>query len=336
MRPSFLPEMVNDPFGDPALYVDLMFEGRALLFDLGDLHTLPPRKILRISDIFVTHCHMDHFMGFDWFLRICLGRDRGVRLYGPPGFIAQVQAKLSAYTWNLVHRYENDFALTVHELAEEGPGRRAVFRVHDAFRRGEEGDWAPQDGVVRDEPGLRVRAVFLDHGIPCLAYALEENRHVNIWKNRLAEIGLEVGPWLKELKAAVLADRPGDATIPTPKGPRPLADLLPGLKLTPGSKLAYVTDAVHHQANAVRIVELARDADWLFIEAVFMDELAERAAEKKHLTAGQAGRLARAAGAKNVLPFHFSPIYREREAELREEVRQAHAGIGEASREDPR
>lgn len=320
MRPGFLPELVNDPFGDPALFVDLMFEGRALLFDLGDLRALAPRKILRVTDIFVSHCHMDHFMGFDWFLRICLGRDRGVRLYGPPGFLDQVEAKLRAYTWNLVHRYENDFSLTVHELTPEGSMRRARFRVQQAFRR-EDMEPTPCDkGVLLAEPGFRVRTAFLDHGIPCLGYALEEERHVNIWKNRLAERGLPVGPWLKGLKAAVLDGLPVDTPIATPAGARALGELMDCVQITPGLKIAYVTDVVYHADNATRIVELARDADWLFIETVFLDELADRAAEKKHLTAAQAGRLAKAAGAKNVVPFHFSPINRGREGELRQEI----------------
>jgi ribonuclease Z len=320
MRPAFLPELVNDPFGDPALFVDRMFEGRALLFDLGDLRQLAPRKILRVSDIFVTHCHMDHFMGFDWFLRICLGRDRGVRLYGPPGFLDQVTAKLSAYTWNLVHRYENDFVLEAHELEADGRLRRASFRVQEAFRRMDLATQPAAGGVLLEAPGFRVRAAILDHGIPCLGYALAEERHVNIWKNRLAEQGLPVGPWLKGLKTAVLSNAPPDTPVATPAGERPLAELMDCVQITPGLKIVYVTDVVYHADNAERIVALAREADWLFIECVFLDELADRAWEKKHLTAAQAGWLARAAGAKNVVPFHFSPIYRGREAQLRAEL----------------
>jgi ribonuclease Z len=317
---------VNDPFGDPALYVDLAFEGRALLFDLGDIRALPPKKMLRVSDIFVSHCHMDHFMGFDWFLRICLGRDRGVRLWGPPGFLDQVQAKLAAYTWNLVHRYTNQFALSVTEVAEGGHARRALFRLQTGFRREQETALELAGGVLLEADGFQVRYTVLDHATPCLAFALEEARHVNVWKNVLAEQGLEVGPWLKGLKAAVLAGADAATPIATPAGPRPLAELMSCVRLTPGLKLAYVTDAVFSEENAARIVELARDADWLAIEAVFLDADAARAADKKHLTAGQAGRLARAAGVKNVLPFHFSPICREHEAALREELDHAHRG----------
>jgi len=116
MRPLFHPQLVNDPFGDPALYVDCLFEKRALLFDLGDIRRLAPRKILRLSHIFVSHAHMDHFMGFDWLLRISLGREKAMHLFGPARFLEQVEHKLAAYTWNLVANYSTDFTLTVTEV----------------------------------------------------------------------------------------------------------------------------------------------------------------------------------------------------------------------------
>ena len=47
---------------------------------------------------------------------------------------------------------------------------------------------------------------------------------------------------------------------------------------------------------------------------------------KNHLTAAQAGRIARLARAKAVRPFHFSPRYEGREAELVDEVRVAWLG----------
>ena len=47
---------------------------------------------------------------------------------------------------------------------------------------------------------------------------------------------------------------------------------------------------------------------------------------KNHLTAAQAGRIARAAQAKLVQPFHFSPRYEGREAELVAELQAAWSG----------
>src|SRR5574341_1934621 len=96
MRPIFSPALVNDPFGDPGLYLDFRFERRALLFDLGDLTTLPPKKLLRVSDVFVSHTHMDHFFGFDRLLRVCLGREIGVRLFGPPGLMDRKSTRLNS------------------------------------------------------------------------------------------------------------------------------------------------------------------------------------------------------------------------------------------------
>jgi len=326
MTPILSPELVNGPFGDPTLYLDFRFERRALLFDLGDLAALAPRKILRVSDVFVSHAHMDHFGGFDRLLRLCLGRDTAVRLYGPPGFIERVEHRLAGYSWNLVQNYPTDFTLLVHELADEEL-RLARFRCHGRFRREALPARPAPRGLLLDEPAFRVRAAALDHDIPCLGFALEEKTHVNVWKNRLHEMGLEPGPWLAELKRAVAQGAPDDTSIRADGRVLALGELKARvLRLVPGQKLCYVTDVVYGADNARRIAALAADADLLFIECVFLDEDAEHAARKFHLTARQAGWLAREARAKQVVPFHFSPRYGEREAELRAELEAARAG----------
>lgn len=335
MRPIFSPELVNGPFGDPGLLLDFKFERRALLLDLGDVTALPPKKLLRVSDVFVSHTHMDHFYGFDRLLRVCVGRETGVRLYGPPGFLEQVEHKLAAYTWNLVENYPVDFAIAVHEVAPDWSMRAARFGCHRRFRR--EPAAAPRlpPGVLLDDPAFSVRAEFLDHKTACLAFAVEEKMHVNVWKNRLAELGLPTGPWLKALKDAVFAGAPEGTPIRAwwrdRDGPHertlPLGELKTKvLGLVPGEKIAYVTDVVYHEENARRIAALAADADQLFIESVFLNADADHAARKFHLTARQAGTIARLARARRVVPFHFSPRYTEREAELRDELSAAHCG----------
>lgn len=332
MRPNFSSELVNGPYGDPALYIDFKFERRALLFDLGDIGLLAPRKILRLSDIFVSHTHMDHFCGFDRLLRVCLGRETAVRLFGPIGFIDRVEHRLSGYTWNLVHNYPTDFTLIVHELAPDERLSAARFCCHARFAREPLPDRKAHDGVLIDEPGFSVRAVLLDHDTPCLGFALEEKTHVNVWRNRLAELGLQVGPWLNALKRAVIEGNSDDTTIRAAWREGGLVQertLTLGeiraqvLNVVPGEKLCYITDVVYSEENTRRIAQLSANADLLFIECVFLEAEAEHAARKFHLTAHQAGHIARAARARTVIPFHFSPRYAGREQELHAELERA-------------
>jgi ribonuclease Z len=331
MRPTFDARLVNESFGDPGVYVDFRFERRALLFDLGDNTALAPRQLLRLSHAFVSHTHMDHFIGFDRLVRICVGRHAGIALFGPPGFVDQVERRLGAYTWDRVDRYDVELVLTVTEVDGAGGAVAARFRTRAGFAREPLAPGRVDGGVLADAEGFRVRYAMLDHRTPCLGFAVEEKTHVNVWKNRLAELGLEVGPWVAELKRAARCGAADDFPIRaawrdghgTHERLLAFGELKHALELVPGQKIAYVTDVVFHEANLARIVALARDADTLFIESVFLDADAAHAAQKQHLTARQAGTIARAAGAKNVIPFHFSPRYAQREAALRAELEDA-------------
>jgi ribonuclease Z len=336
MKPLFHPRLVNDPFGDPGLYVDFLFERRALLFDLGDLSPLAARQLLKVTHAFVSHTHMDHFAGFDALLRLFLGRDKVLHLFGPPGFIDRVEHKLAGYTWNLVANYENDFIVRASELSPENGLETAQFRSRTGFRREIADALFVRSGMLLDEETFHVRAAFLDHQIPCLAFALEEKFHVNVWKSGLEELGLPTGPWLRDLKAAVARAEPSET--PVTVGWREdgalrersvsLGELRERvLRIVPGQKIAYVTDAGYTPENAATIIDLARGVDTLFIETAFTHEEERRAAEKYHLTARQAGELARAAEVKRLIPFHFSPKHSEEEERLVREAMEAFEGL---------
>lgn len=328
MTPLLHPFLVNDPFGDPSVYVALKFARRGLLFDLGDLHALAPRKILRLSDVFVSHMHVDHFIGFDQVLRVLLGREQTLRLTGPAGFLDAVEHRLAGYAWNLTERFATDLTFEVTEVLSADAARSARFRLKTCFAREAERELALSEGVVLDDGQLTVRAAVLDHGIPCLAYALQERAHVNVWKTRLEELGLPVGPWLRELKQAVLRGDPDTTPVRIAEGRNlPLGELREKvLEIVPGQKIAYVVDAAYTEANVRRIVELVREAGILYIEACFAAEDEARAADRMHLTTAQAGTLARLAGVRRLEPFHFSPRYAGEEARLRAQVDQAFAG----------
>ena len=317
MASSFRALLANDLFGDPALYVALPWERRALLFDLGDVTRLSAGRLLKTTDIFVSHAHVDHFVGFDHVLRVLLGRPKALRLYGPPGFIDQVEGKLRGYTWNLVEGYS--LALEVHEVRSDVV-RRARFACPEGFVRRELPSAALSDGVLLDEPQFQVRAVPLDHRIPCLAFALQETVHLNVDKAALEALGLPVGPWLIDLKRAMRTGAPDDhplRAVWSQDGARQerlfrLGDLRHRIiRESPGQKLVYVTDVVDSRENAEKIIALARGADVLYCEAAYPERDRDRAAARYHLTAMQAGRLAAQAQVRRLVVFHFSPKYRD-------------------------
>ena len=335
MRPLLHPTLVNGRSGDPALYVETLFEKRAILFDLGDISNLSPRKIQRLEHVFVSHAHIDHFIGFDRLLRVLVGREKTIRLYGPKGFIEHVQHKLLGYRWNLVDRYVSDLIFVVTEIDSSFETQTARFRLKNAFFAEAVGSARSIAGVLYSEPTFRVSTAVLEHRTPCLGFAIEEAAHVNVWKNQLTELGLPLGPWLRELKRAVIENRPNDHLIrirsrPTSADVRelPLGTLRSVLTITPGQKVAYVTDAADTPANRAAIIRLAQNADLLFIEAAFAQADTALAAERAHLTTAAAGQIAREARVRRVEPFHFSPRYSGQEARMLDEVMTAFAGQG--------
>jgi ribonuclease Z len=337
MTDTFRHLLVNGGFGDPALHLQFTGERRALLFDLGELSRLRPAEILKVTDVFVSHTHIDHFVGFDRLLRVLLNREKTVRFYGPEGIVRNVAGKLAGYTWNLVDDYR--LRLQVHEIAP-GRVRRVTFSCKDRFRTRSAARSAPFDGVVLEEDRFRVEARLLDHAVPCLGYSLHERVHLNVNRDRLARLGWEIGPWLGRVKAGIAAGRAGEARIRVPVrvpggGVRleavPLALIAAEIIIeTPGVRIAYVTDVKLTPENERRVLELARGADHFYCEAAFLDRDADHAERKFHLTARQAGTLARLAGARRLHIFHFSPKYEREEALLHAEAEQAHRGDGPA------
>lgn len=315
MKPSFHSRLLNGPFGDPGLYVRVLREGRALMFDLGATDTLSVRDVLKTTDIFISHTHMDHFIGFDAVLRLHLKRDLPLRLYGPEGFTDCVEGKLRSYAWNLIEEYP--LTLYVAEVRDDVVVR-SVFRAGNSFRR-ESAGTAPFSGVLLEEPSFMITAALLDHQIPCLAFSLREDRHINIDRDRLNRMGLPVGPWLSDLKQAI---RRGTDNMTFHIGGRELGltELRDIATITRGQKISYVVDALGSSANIAKICELAGGSDVLYIETYFSDDDRELARERYHLTAAEAGRIARAAGVARLETFHYSPRYADYPGKLAREA----------------
>jgi len=296
MRALFHPSLLHPPTGDPGAWIDLPDEGRALLLDLPSLAHLPARRLLKLAHAVVTHTHMDHFVGFDHLLRVALRREGPLTITGPAGFLTSVRGRVAAYSWNLIEGYP--VRLRVQEVAHDtlrseeysGESRMRPVALPDA----------PFTGTVHAERAFRVEVRTLDHGIPVLGVAVRETRHLAVNKDLLVRRGLVPGAWLKELKDAIRRGETVDTEGLIVEGE--------------GQVVAYLTDLVGTDENLRRAEELAREADLLLCEAAFLDEDRALAVERNHLTARQAGELARRAGAKRLAVFHLSPRYEGREA----------------------
>ena len=330
MRSVFYPRLVNDPFGDPALYVRLAHRGEALLFDCGDLHPLTPREALKISHVFISHAHIDHLAGFDLLLRLFLYREKPLFLYGPEGFIERIGHRLGGYTWNLIVGYPLEI---VEREWGDPQGRQGTFRAREGFRMPAVETFPCPGGVLLERPDLRVRAVPLDHGgIDSLAFSLEETLHVAIHKDALEAYGYRPGPWLTGFKDLLRRGPDRQATVAAPlvgggEEVLPLAEMAERIAhLEKGMKVVYVTDATPTQENQEKIVALASGAHLLAIEATFAGADEVRAGERNHLTARLSGTLARQAGVERLLVFHHSPRYQHDPSRLAAEAQEAFSG----------
>jgi len=309
--------LINGVFGDPLLHLRLRHQRRSLLFDLGMPERLAARIAHQVSDVFLSHAHLDHIGGFLWLLRSRMGDFPPCRLYGPPGLARHVQGLLEGVAWDRIGDQGPCF-----EVAELHDGQLRRFRLQAGRTRPTPlpGRPAPA-GVLLEEPAFRVRAATLDHGIPVLAYAFEPPVEIAIRKERLASHGWPPGRWLGELKRRLLEDDRG-AVIALPDGERRKAgELAEDIALIrPGRKLTYATDLADTADNRRRLVALARGSHTFFCEATFREADADRARRTGHLTTRACGEIATAADVGQLVPFHFSRRYGADPAPLYAEI----------------
>jgi ribonuclease Z len=307
MKPTFMHSLVNPPFEDPSLYVRIMREKRAFLFDIGTISRLNPGDLQKITDVFVTHTHIDHFIGFDILIRALLRRELPLRVYGPSNIADCVEGKLKGYTWNLIKEYP----LKMEVFGVDGDTvASSRFDAENGFARIDNGT-RHFSGILLKEPLFTVKAVQLNHQIPCLAFLAEEEFHINIDKASLKKEGLSVGSWLADLKRAIREQRPGETEFVVDNRKCTMQELQGIAKITRGQKIAYVTDVSPDDDTIGKIIGFVRNVDTFYCEAYFMDRDSERAFNRFHLTAKIAGRIAREAEVKRLVVMHFSPKYRE-------------------------
>jgi len=278
-----------------------------LLFDCGEgcLSTLSVAEVHAVDAMFFSHLHIDHVAGFEGFLRLYFARPVGpVLVYGPTGTTRAIHHRLRGVTWNLIAGQPGEFRVT-----DVLPDRMVATRylTAEAFEQAHPAGETPFDGRVYEAEGLTVEARIMDHGIPCLAYAVRERPRTNVDVAALAELGLKPGRWIQELKDPKRGD---DEEVVTDGGTHRLGELRGRLLVsTPGTGLAYLTDFGLDDRAERDLRGMPDGCEVIIGEASYRDADAELARRHRHFTGSEMGRLAASVGARKLILFHLSDRY---------------------------
>ncbi|MBQ7569155.1 hypothetical protein IJT17_10195 [bacterium] len=297
---------LNKPWEDNAIFVTNDINNDAWLLDCGDIHNLHMRDLMRISRVFITHTHIDHFIGMDRWVRMNLLENRELHVYGPPHLTEQLGHKLQGYAWDFEERFT--LAVIVHEIHPDTV-RISRLRCSQGFVP-EYAEETPHAGYFELPHGCRLHfawAVHREHA-PCLAYALEEPNAYRIDSAALTAAGLKPGPWLQELKQrAMLGQTEGTVTLDGSE--YSWKDIIgQAVTMTPGRSYAFITDSIFNKESVKSFRKLGSGFAELWCEACYYDNL-EKARAYHHFTVRQSARLAVELKAKKLYLMHLSHRY---------------------------
>lgn len=246
-------------------------EGAQLMFDCGEG---VQRQMMKAKTgfhkkmkVFVSHMHGDHVLGLPGVLQTMalLDRERKLEIYGLSGIKRFIEAIKETVQFVLT------FPVEIHEIEEAG--------------------------VVCEEEEYAVEAVWANHVIPSLAYALvEKPRPGRFYPEKAEALGVPEGPLWSKLQHKHVVNLPDGRVIKPEQVVGPPR---------PGRKIVYTGDTRPFKG----FVKFASGADLLIHDATLDDELAERAAEDGHSTSTQAAENAKKAKVKQLILTHVSARY---------------------------
>jgi len=149
------------------------------------------------------------------------------------------------------------------------------------------------EGIIYEGEKTFLRAKRLDHGVETYGYRLQERDGRTMLPEKLASAGIR-GPAVKDLIRKGALEVNGKIVF--------LEDVS---LFKPGQSFAIVMDT--RMCDAA--IELAQGVDLLLCEATYLSSEEREARAHGHLTAKQAGTIAREAGVRRLVLTHFSQRY---------------------------
>ncbi len=256
----------------PAIVLDYYSDSReTLLFDCGEgtqkQFMRSGISFMSVNKIFITHWHADHFAGLIPMIQTMNleKRKRELKIFGP---------EAEKFVSNIID-------LGYFGLRFPMESVNVPFGGNDLTK-------------VDDSQEYEIYSIPVFHTVPSVAYMFKEKDRWTIDVEKMKELDLKRGRWLKDLK------KDGQATY---RGKTIKIGDVASVK--PGLKVVYTGDTKPCQ----NVVKIAKDADLLIHDATFMEEDEGKA----HADVKQAAKAAKDAGVKKLILTHLSRRYSTQE-----------------------
>lgn len=194
------------------------FEGERLLFDCGEgaqrRIMMDKLGLMKISRVFITHWHADHFSGLLGLIQTLEmeGREHPLYIYGPP---------------------------RTEEFTERLLDLGYFNRSYDIFAE----DLVEGDAIVGE--GYEVRPFEVDHSVNAFGYVFQEEDSVKANKQKMEELGLGSSPKIGKLKAGEAVEWNGETIEP-----EQVVERVPGRKVVYTGDTAKSNNTVKHAEGA--------------------------------------------------------------------------------------
>ncbi len=153
--------------------IHIKYAGYRFLWDCGEGTQVQIRKAklspLKISHIFITHWHGDHFFGLPGLIQSMNldGREKPLVVFGPKG-VDEFMPKILGLGY-----YEKNYEIEY---------------------------WEAKPGVVWETDEFKISAFRVDHGTPAVGYVFQEKNRRRIVKEKIEKLGVPQGPLWGELQ----------------------------------------------------------------------------------------------------------------------------------------
>jgi ribonuclease Z len=300
-------------FDDPLLLVRVRPSGRALLFDCGKMHHLAKRVYTSIDAIFISHAHMDHFMGMDSVIRHSHASPRTIDIFGPPGLSGRMTHKFGSYDWNLADTFWGNFR--VGEVSKTGIAS-TLYCGPEGFAARPDGE---RTGEIYGNRYLSVKGVLCEHRIDVLSFRVDEGASFVVDDVRMAEAGVIKGEWLKTMEKLFRAGTLEGSPIAYPgrignqieerREPDAGALYQRISKFEEPASIGYVTDIGFSPENLEKLAGLVDHVTLLVCECAFLAVDEKKARLSRHLCTSDLNIILDRLRPRYVLPMHLSKTY---------------------------